>query len=86
MRLIDTDKLILNLNDYEIYDEKCIVDNLSQFGEPLNCTGHQLILRVKIAVRLKDVKFLFGKACTTHETTYRIWTWRFEIPHAPKKQ
>ena len=41
MRLIDTDKLILNLNDYEIYDEKCIVDNLSQFGEPLNCTGHQ---------------------------------------------
>ena len=41
MRLIDTDKLILNLNDYEIYDEKSIVDNLSQFGELLNCTGHQ---------------------------------------------
>lgn len=27
--------------NYAIYDEKCIVDNLSQFSELLNCTGHQ---------------------------------------------
>lgn len=27
--------------NYAIYDEKCIVDNLSQFSELLNYTGHQ---------------------------------------------
>ena len=27
--------------NYAIYDKKCIVDNLSQFSDLLNCTGHQ---------------------------------------------
>lgn len=42
--------------NYAIYDEKCIVDNLSQFSELLNCTGHQFDSPCKDCCSLEGCK------------------------------
>lgn len=42
--------------NYAIYDEKCIVDNLSQFSGLLNCTGHQFDSPCKDCCSLEGCK------------------------------
>ena len=42
--------------NYAIYDEKCIVDNLSQFSELLNYTGHQFDSPCKDCCSLEGCK------------------------------
>ena len=73
--------------NYAMYDEKCITDNLSRFSELLDYTSHQFDSPCKDCCSLEGCKnFYLEKTCTNHETTYRIWTWRFGISHVPENQ
>lgn len=54
--------------NYAMYDEKCITDNLSQFSELLNCTGHQFDSPCKDCCSLEGCKNFY-----TEEEAEGMW-------------